>query len=419
MKQLKLLILSFFPLILLAQSSNSIESINSNEISIIEAAPTGKRWVGLVSSGCILYDPTTKTSTMFSKANSSLKSDSLRAIDFRVISGVLHSFMATNKGVAYLHAGVWDTVPNLPDSKINDIAVGKGNKIFFATEDSGVVEYDTMLKLTKVYKKEYFPSMSSNRILKLHRKNLNCNDLYCATDKGMIKIDELNNVTLINNLIAGVKSDTIQAIYANTDCASNYYLGTDKGFSDCSGLTCTGFNKANGLPSNDVTAVEKDSLGTVWIGTRDSGVAFYSGGTFTRLTSKDGLVSDRITSINCVSSTCECWVGTEDKGISIVGCDKKVKVKVNLGVSTPSYNKIAVSTYPQPASEQINFVLPENMASVNVKLYSITGDIAKEVSVSNADKFTIQVGDLPEGMYAYFLEGNHATIATGRVLVVR
>lgn len=92
---------------------------------------------------------------------------------------------------------------------------------------------------------------------------------------------------------------------------------------------------------------------------------------------------------------------------------------MNLGVSTPSYNKIAVSTYPQPASEQINFVLPENMASVNVKLYSITGDIAKEVSVSNADRFTIQVGDLPEGMYAYFLEGNHATIATGRVLVVR
>lgn len=125
---------------------------------------------------------------MFSEANSSLKSDWLRAMNFRVISGVLHSFMATNKGVAYLHAGVWDTVPNLPDSKINDIAVGKGNKIFFATEDSGVVEYDTMLKLTKVYKKEYFPSMSSNRILKLHRKNLNCNDLYCATDKEIIKL---------------------------------------------------------------------------------------------------------------------------------------------------------------------------------------------------------------------------------------
>ncbi|MBK7956855.1 MAG: hypothetical protein IPK03_01280 [Bacteroidetes bacterium] len=68
MKHLKLLILSFFPLVLLAQSSNSIESINSNEISIIEAAPSGKRWIGLVSSGCILYDPTTKTSTMFSKS---------------------------------------------------------------------------------------------------------------------------------------------------------------------------------------------------------------------------------------------------------------------------------------------------------------------------------------------------------------
>lgn len=76
----------------------------------------------------------------------------------------MHSFMATNKGVAYLHAGLWDTLPNLPDSKVTDIAVGPLGAIMVAMRDSGIAVFDNTLKLVKIINQSTLPILPTSRI---------------------------------------------------------------------------------------------------------------------------------------------------------------------------------------------------------------------------------------------------------------
>ncbi|MBK7956852.1 MAG: T9SS type A sorting domain-containing protein [Bacteroidetes bacterium] len=349
----------------------------------------------------------------------------MTAIAFKDIGGVMHTFMATNKGVAYLHAGVWDTLPNLPDSKVTDIAIGPLGAIMVAMRDSGIAFYNSSnLNLAKVLNKSTFPSMPTNNIKSLQVRDIFCPELLCATDSGVINLEYgflftffFTMKSVLNTSVDGFPSNTIQTVLGKPTCDSFVYVGTNQGLTILKLDTITNFNQDGGLPSNDVTVLELDPSGGVWIGTRDSGLVCLKGGNFTKVNIKNGLHSNRITAINCASPTNDCWVGTPDQGLASVGFDFKVKQKINLGIKSASGNEIVVSANPQPSYDYLYFNLPTKLEKVQVRIFSISGELVKQIQANNLDQLEIDVRDMPRGMYAYILDGDGNTHAHGRVMI--
>jgi ligand-binding sensor domain-containing protein len=68
------------------------------------------------------------------------------------------------------------------------------------------------------------------------------------------------------------------------------------------------FTKKDGLPSDKIYAVRVGD-GRVWAGT-DAGLAYYEDGTWTTLTTADGLAHDVVLSIDVSEQTGDVWIGT-------------------------------------------------------------------------------------------------------------
>jgi ligand-binding sensor domain-containing protein/signal transduction histidine kinase len=68
------------------------------------------------------------------------------------------------------------------------------------------------------------------------------------------------------------------------------------------------YSTDNGLPSNEIRALEEDPDGTLWIGTFGGGLAALRNGKFLSFTEKDGLLSDNIASLADDGESL--WLGT-------------------------------------------------------------------------------------------------------------
>lgn len=88
--------------------------------------------------------------------------------------------------------------------------------------------------------------------------------------------------------------------------ASTYCLGQKYSF-----IT---YSTEEGLPQSQVSAITQDKEGYLWIGTI-GGLTKFNGGEFVPYTSKEGLLNNRITSLNYFDETI--WVG-HDGGISYI-----------------------------------------------------------------------------------------------------
>lgn len=74
------------------------------------------------------------------------------------------------------------------------------------------------------------------------------------------------------------------------------------------------FSTEQGLPQSQVTAISQDDLGYLWVGTL-GGLAKFNGNEFTTFSSNDGLLNNRVTTLNFFDQTL--WVG-HDGGISFI-----------------------------------------------------------------------------------------------------
>ncbi|MCB0431237.1 MAG: SpoIIE family protein phosphatase [Flavobacteriales bacterium] len=89
--------------------------------------------------------------------------------------------------------------------------------------------------------------------------------------------------------------------------------------------------KTTGLSSDFIYSMCTDPKGNIWIGT-DNGISIYNqemkvmnAGSFQTLTTENGLVSKKITTINLLGED-EMWIGTEDKGAQVINIAKDLQV---------------------------------------------------------------------------------------------
>jgi ligand-binding sensor domain-containing protein len=78
------------------------------------------------------------------------------------------------------------------------------------------------------------------------------------------------------------------------------------------------YSIAEGLPQSQVSSIAEDEKGYLWVGTL-GGLGKFNGSTFVNYSTKDGLLNNRITSLNCFDQ--KLWIGHEG-GVSLLQNNK-------------------------------------------------------------------------------------------------
>ncbi len=104
------------------------------------------------------------------------------------------------------------------------------------------------------------------------------------------------------------------------------------------------FSTANGLPSNDIRAMQEDERGRMWLGAVAEGIvliAIENDAVIRRYTATDGLAEDLIRAI-VHDGFGRTWVGTRRKGISVYDGKEFRTLSVEHGLSSASVWALAV-----------------------------------------------------------------------------
>jgi ligand-binding sensor domain-containing protein len=402
------------PFILSAQSRGS-RTIEFGNVSVIEIAPNGNVWVGSISNGCSGFTAATTTWATFNTQNTlAMKSDSLTAIALYPVGGVPHSFMGTTNGIAYKHGNAWDTLSNLVHPRIVDIVKSPEHNLYVATQAGVSIFNDTTL----VHQSDLTTSNSnipSTDITCLQTKSLTCTGFYAGTaDTGFFFTNDLTNFTHRTAANFSLVDNRVNCLFVEPSC-NTIYVGTKGGLSIFDNIASTNYTVVQGLAENDVTAIEKDCHGDIWIGTRNSGISIFNGTNFTSFTTADGLPSNSITSISFKTGICEAFIGTLDGGMAQLDTNRNV-VQLFNNISSVE-DQIAVSISPQPAGSYIAINLGFEPMKATVQITDIQGKIVVTHELDSSRQ-TIDVSALSTGIYLYNITDSNKKIKPGKISVL-
>jgi signal transduction histidine kinase/ligand-binding sensor domain-containing protein len=95
--------------------------------------------------------------------------------------------------------------------------------------------------------------------------------------------------------IEGLPSDDVKVLLESRDGAM--WIGTYGGLARLAGTELRSWTTANGLSSDRIRALHEDDAGTLWIGTYDGGLNRFDGRTFVPIKKRDGLYDDGVFAI--------------------------------------------------------------------------------------------------------------------------
>ncbi len=126
------------------------------------------------------------------------------------------------------------------------------------------------------------------------------------------------NISKNYNILNGLPSNAVRCIFK--DSRGLFWIGTENGMCLFDGNKFTTFNTENGLAGNLIWDIVEDKNKNLWIACYGDGVSMYDGKKFTNYTVKDGLVYDAVRTID-VDKENRILLGSEN-GVSIFKDDK-------------------------------------------------------------------------------------------------
>jgi ligand-binding sensor domain-containing protein len=182
---------------------------------------------------------------------------------------------------------------------ISDIIQDRNGNLWFSSWNGGAVwRYDGKEFKNFLPSSDYYKSNQDNR----------------RTDNAE---NSLNFILKNNSFIPSQDHITDDMIFSMTeDNLGNIWFATrDHGICYYNGKTFTSIGKNEGLGSQGVTAILQDDQYNFWISTFDSGVWYYDGKTFKNFTENDGLVNNAVMSV-LKDKNGNLWFGTKGFGLS-------------------------------------------------------------------------------------------------------
>jgi ligand-binding sensor domain-containing protein len=112
----------------------------------------------------------------------------------------------------------------------------------------------------------------------------------------------------------GLPSNTIRCIYK--DSRGLLWIGTEAGLCCYDGINYKVYNEANGLKSNRVWAIVEDEKKNIWLSLYGKGLAKYDGKNFSYFDDKNGLVNNNIRKLY-YSKKHNCLIIATENGLSL------------------------------------------------------------------------------------------------------
>jgi signal transduction histidine kinase/ligand-binding sensor domain-containing protein len=216
---------------------------------------------------------------------------------------------ANNKGLYIIED---DTATSLNISELKNITVmditdDGQNSIFAASRGSGLVEINNN-NSTRFYTES--EGLYSNVVNCLHYAN--DNSLYIGTKDGLniLKDGKISRVRFFRNIeINQIIEDGYGSIWVATEMGlgrmNNRYRTKEL------------FTPEDGLPTRQVSGLDFDNEGNLWLATKKGGLLRFKYGNFLNYTRKDGLALDQV-NIIVEKSPGLYYVGSDEGGVNII-----------------------------------------------------------------------------------------------------
>lgn len=231
-------------------------------------------------------------------------------------------------GVALLENGVWKAFTKensgLPNNYVNAVAAGPDGRVWFATP-GGLASYDG--QNWRVYTKADGLSETKIRDVYVDDQGRVWVVTYKSEDTPIGALEVLEGDAWHRYTVEdGLSSQVLRAVYV--DGQDRVWIGTEpwcKETSGCKGGGLTEFHpidntwkvyrtwEKGNLVSNRVTALALAPDGSLWVGTRGSGVSVYRNGTWTHYTKENSpLASNLVRAIAVDPTDGSIWIGTAE-----------------------------------------------------------------------------------------------------------
>jgi ligand-binding sensor domain-containing protein len=107
----------------------------------------------------------------------------------------------------------------------------------------------------------------------------------------------------------GLPSNSIHSIFK--DSRGYFWFGSEAGLCRFDGTAVKVYSQKDGLPGNRIWSVTEDSDNNLWLACYGNGISKFDGKKFTNYSTKDGLVNDNVRKIQYSSSSGGLLIGTE------------------------------------------------------------------------------------------------------------
>ncbi|MBD3344249.1 MAG: hypothetical protein GF401_04215 [Chitinivibrionales bacterium] len=144
-------------------------------------------------------------------------------------------------------------------------------------------------------------------------------NLYTVIEIDTLRFDTVFNVTYTDTLLDIIVDSSIQTYAAILSLMNiNEIINVDTlGFDTTydTSYSAEHYNENSGLSGNEITALQYDGAGNIWVGTASNGLMFYDRSTWKGIaTSNSNLTNNNINCID-ISSSDKIWAGTNGGGL--------------------------------------------------------------------------------------------------------
>lgn len=293
-------------------TSNSVrefttfEGLQSNIVNTIIQLPTGEIAVGTNNGlNLITDDEVTSFNDLIDTRINSMLTDA----DGTLWIGAENGLGRLSKDKLHFE---FSNVEQAPFSRINDLTLDHEGSLWICTGRSGLMRLrDT--PITPITTAQGLATNLSNCIA--HGKH---DELYFGSDLGHLDHYEDGKISSVP-IKTPLNQESIRDIYVEDE--KTIWLATYKGVIKIEDKKETLITDKNGLPSNDVRRIFRDSNGNLWLATRSSGAVKYSTELpIEILDRQNGLSSNYILAIE-EDTHGRIYFGTHSGGLSILEKD--------------------------------------------------------------------------------------------------
>lgn len=123
-----------------------------------------------------------------------------------------------------------------------------------------------------------------------------------------------------------------------------------------------------------------------------------------------------------LDSACNILAGSADGNISEISADtfKLIDtIKSTTDIISIGNASFSLKIYPQPSSNQINFVSEKEIVNGKFLLTDITGRTLQQFSLGTTDRFTADISSITNGIYFYQILSHDKLAKAGKVEVLK